>query len=87
MAQHPLFLKYTRDWLNEVTGFSKGYLSRVATGKVALSPSFMERVCFKLGKSEAELFLPDAAEAPSTSRHPNDNPMVTKPGRRPSDRA
>lgn len=67
MLQHPLFLKYTREWLGEVTGFSKGYLSRVATGKVSLSRSFIERVCFKLNESEAELFLPEMAEAPSKS--------------------
>ncbi len=61
MSQHPLFLKYTREWLSEVTGFSKGYLCRVATGKVPLSRSFIERVCFKLKECEAELFLPGAA--------------------------
>jgi len=66
MPQHPLFIKYTRDWLHEVTGFSKGYLCRVATGKIPLSRSFIERVCFKLGEAEAHLFLPDAAEAHST---------------------
>ena len=66
MLHHPLFIKYTRDWLHEVTGFSKGYLCRVATGRVPLSRSFIERVCFKLGEPEAELFLPDAAEAHST---------------------
>lgn len=65
MPQHPLFHKYTRDWLSEVTGYSKGYLSRVATGKIPLSRSFVERVCFKLGKPEEELFLPDAIEAHS----------------------
>ena len=65
MTQHPLFIKYTRDWLHEVTGFSKGYLCRVATGKVPLSRSFVERVCFKLNQPEAELFLPDAIEAQS----------------------
>lgn len=62
--QHPLFIKYTRDWLSEVTGFSKGYLCRLATGRVPLSRSFIERVCFKLGEPEEELFLP--AEASST---------------------
>ncbi len=62
MLQHPLFFKYTREWLSEVTGFSKGYLSRVATGNVPLTRSFIERVCFKLKVPEAELFLPDAAE-------------------------
>lgn len=66
MAQHPIFLKYTRDWLHHATGFSKGYLCRVATGKVPVSRSFIERVCFKLEAPEAELFMPDAAEAAST---------------------
>ena len=68
MPQHPLFIKYNRDWLHQVTGFSKGYLCRVATGKVPLSRSFVDRVCFKLGESETELFLPEAAEAHSTPK-------------------
>jgi len=58
--RYPLFAKYSRDWLHEVTGFSKGYLCRVATGKVPLSRSFIERVCLKLGEPKAELFLPGA---------------------------
>ena len=62
MAQHPLFIKYNRDWLHEVTGFSKGYLSRVATGRVSLSRSFIDRICFKLGEPEKKLFLPNPAE-------------------------
>lgn len=66
MQQHPLFTKYTRDWLHKATGYSKGYLCRVATGRVLLSRSFIERICFKLNKPETELFLPDAAKAQST---------------------
>ncbi len=62
MQQHPLFIKYRRAWLSQVTGYSKGYLCRVATGKIPLSRSFTERVCFKLQQPETELFLPDAAE-------------------------
>ena len=65
MQQHPLFVKYQRDWLYQVTGYSKGYLSRVATGKIPLSRSFIERVCFKLNKPEDALFLPDALSTPS----------------------
>ena len=65
MRQHPVFIKYTRDWLHEITGFSKGYLCRVATGKVPLSRSFVERVCFKLKEPEMELFSPDPAETQS----------------------
>ena len=60
MPQQPLFIKYTWAWLHEVTGFSKEYLSRVATGKTPLTHSFIERVCFKLQESRAELFLPDS---------------------------
>ena len=72
MPQHPIFIKYTRDWLHQVTGFSKGYLCRVATGKVPVSRSFIERVCFKLEEPEAELFLPDAAEVASApGQHQN----------------
>lgn len=59
---HPIFLKYTRAWLSEVSGYSKGYLCRVATGKISLSRSFIERVCFKLDQPEAELFLLEGAE-------------------------
>lgn len=66
MPQHPMFIKYTRDWLHQRTGFSKGYLSRVATGKVPLSRSFIERVCFKIGEPEVELFLSDHCEADPT---------------------
>jgi len=57
-AQHPLVFRYTREWLHQVTGYSKGYLSRVATGKMSLSRSFIEKACFKLGLLEEELFLP-----------------------------
>lgn len=64
--QHPVFIKYRRDWLAEITGFSKGYLSRVATGRYPLSRSFIERVCFKLGHPEAELFLPNTPPSESS---------------------
>ncbi len=57
--QHPLFIKYRREWLSEVTGYSKGYLCRVATGKISLSRAFIERVCFTLEQPEAELFVPN----------------------------
>lgn len=68
MEQQPLFIKYTRYWLSEVTGYSKGYLSRVATGKLPISRSFIERVCFKLNQPEKELFLPDAVAESSDKR-------------------
>jgi len=65
MPQHPIFIKYTRAWLSEVTGYSKGYLCRVATGKISLSQSFIERVCFSLNQPKEELFLPDQAQEES----------------------
>jgi len=58
-SQFLIFRKYTREWLSEVSGFSKGYLSRVNTGKQPLTRSFIERCCFKLGEPEAELFSKD----------------------------
>lgn len=57
---HPVFIKYTRTWLNGTTGYSLGYLCRVATGKIALSQSFIERVCFKLNQPREALFLLNA---------------------------
>lgn len=65
MPQHPVFEKYTRDWLHKITGFTKGYLSRVATGKVPLTRAFIERVCYKLNEPEEALFLWDAAHSQS----------------------
>ena len=61
MEQHPVFKKYTRDWLHESTGYSKIYLSRVASGRVPLSSSFVDRVSFKLKEPAEKLFLLDAA--------------------------
>ncbi len=62
MEQHPLFTIYKRDWLHRITGYSKGHLSRVATGKTPLSRSFIERVCFKLERRCDELFIPHEQE-------------------------
>lgn len=57
--QHPVFLIYTRDWLHQRTGYSKDHLSRVATGKLPLTRSFIDRVCYALGRPAEELFLLD----------------------------
>ena len=57
--QHPVFVKYRREWLREMTGYSKCYLSRVAIGRLPLSRAFIERVCYRLQKPESELFLLD----------------------------
>jgi len=63
MQQHPLFIIYKRRYLSRVTGYSTGYLCRMATGGQPLTRSFIERVCFKLNRPEEELFLPNAVEA------------------------
>lgn len=71
MQQHPVFRKYKSEWLHEVTGYSKIYLLRVASGNVPLSRSFIERVSFKLNEPAEELFLLDAGSVPSSD--PNHN--------------
>jgi len=79
MDQQPLFFMYTRHYLNQATGFSRGYLSRVATGKLPLSRSFIERVCFKLGEPEETLFLPGSADEESLTiaARPDDEESLT----------
>lgn len=67
MQQHPVFKKYKSEWLHEVTGYSKVYLLRVASGNVPLSRSFIDRLSFALKEPAEELFLLDAAGAPSDS--------------------
>lgn len=59
---HPIFIKYTRAWLHEATGYSRGYLCRVATGKIPLSRSFMAKAVLALGESGGSLFLLEGAE-------------------------
>lgn len=59
MTQHPVFEKYTREWLHKLTGYSKTHLSRVASGRVPLSRSFIERVSFALKEPAATLFILD----------------------------
>lgn len=59
---HPIFFKYARNYLHDITGYSTGYLSRIATGSIPLSQFFIARVCSKLHQPEAELFLTEAAE-------------------------
>jgi len=53
---HPIFMKYSRGWLSQITGYSKGYLCRVATGHIHPSKSFIERCCYNLRATKEELF-------------------------------
>lgn len=57
MQQHPLFITYKRRYLSRVTGYSMGYLCRIATGGQHVSRSFIERLCFSLNRPEENLFL------------------------------
>ena len=59
MNNHPLFLIYTREFIHEQTGFSKSYLCRISRGRTPLTRSFIERMCYKLKRSEKELFSPE----------------------------
>ena len=59
MTQHPLFVKYQRRWVHQVTGYSMGYLCRIAKGKTPLTRLFIKRVCLKLQLREDELFCPE----------------------------
>lgn len=59
MRSHPLFSKYTRDYISHMTGYSKAYLSRVFRGKTPLSRYFVERVSYSLREHPADLFLPE----------------------------
>lgn len=57
MTQHPIFRKYTREWLHDRSGYSKIYLSRVASGRVPLSKPFIDRMAFKLQEPAEALFI------------------------------
>lgn len=70
---HPVFWKYTRGWLSAQTGYSRAYLSRVATGNVALSHYFIERVAFSLREHPSQLFLPEALKRSDRRQHQKKN--------------
>lgn len=67
--QHPVFLKYRRTWLSEATGYSRGYLCRVATGKIPLTQYFIERVAYSLRQHPTDLFLPKVLKNSDWRRH------------------
>ena len=57
MQQQPLFSKYTRNYIAQMTGYNKAYLSRVFRGRTPLSRYFIERVSYSLREHPADLFL------------------------------
>jgi hypothetical protein len=72
MTQHPIFKKYTRDWLHDQTGYSKIYLSRVASGRVPLSKPFVDRMAYKLQEPAEALFVLNAV-VDSSAQNPSKN--------------
>ena len=54
--QYLIFLKYTREYLHRVTGYSKHTLSRIATGNGGPSEIFIGVCCHTLKESQDDLF-------------------------------
>ena len=74
--QYAVFRKYKRDWLSEVTGYSKGYLCRIATGKTLLTRSFIYRLCSRLNESEEELFRKISKGSNKSEPNKRRNPFI-----------
>lgn len=68
--QYTIFLKYQRGYLSKVTGYSRGHLSRIATGAKSPSEPFIGVCAYNLKEPAEELFRlvdPQAARlAPPT---------------------
>ncbi len=73
--QYLIFLKYTREYLSQVTGYSKGYLSRIASGSREPGEVFIGVCCHTLKEPQEDLFKllePHAARiAPAQPGQPN----------------
>lgn len=54
--QYAIFLKYNREYLAQATGYSKGYLSRIASGAQVPSEVFIGVCCHNLKESQDDLF-------------------------------
>jgi len=54
--QYLIFLKYTREYLHQVTGYSKHTLSRIANGSNGPSEVFIGVCCYNLEESQDDLF-------------------------------
>ncbi len=76
MKQYLIFLKYTRAYLSEVTGYSKNYLSRIATGARAPSEVFIGVCCHTLKESQDDLFR--LAEVHAVRTAPTDPEQLNK---------
>ena len=52
-----------------MTGYSKGYLSRVSRGRTPLSSYFVERVSYSLREHPADLFLAEVLRNEQRREH------------------
>jgi hypothetical protein len=77
-GQPPLFYKYKKEYLSEVTGYSLVYLCRVARGSVPLKQKFIDICCFKLGESEEALFGQRLSSPGGIKRPVTENPLQTR---------
>ena len=79
--QYRMFLKYTREYLAQVTGYSKNYLSRIATGARAPGEVFIGACCHTLKESQDYLFelveLHKASIDPALKGHPDQEWLET----------
>ncbi|MBA7555531.1 hypothetical protein ES705_48199 [subsurface metagenome] len=82
--QYRLFLKYTREYLSQITGYSKNYLSRIATGARAPSETFIGVCCHTLKEPQEYLFeLVQPHEVsidPALKGHPDQDLLETIDG-------
>ncbi|MBA7615670.1 hypothetical protein ES703_22955 [subsurface metagenome] len=80
-GQYLIFLKYTREYLSKVTGYSKGYLSRIASGAKPPSEVFIGVCCHTLKEPQDELFKlaepQPAALLSAQTRQPNQDLIET----------
>ena len=56
MNHYPIFDMYKRKFIYEKTGYAPSYQCRLSRGHCPLSRAFIERCCFRFGKTEEELF-------------------------------
>lgn len=70
--QFLIFIKYTREYLTQVTGYSRGHLSKIASGSRPPSEPFVSLCAQKLGEPAEELFklieLPEVSRVPAPPR-------------------
>lgn len=70
--EYQIFHKYSRKYLSEITGYSRAYISRIASGNKPLGSGFIARCCHTLNETEQYLFqvvtVVSLAPAPPSER-------------------